>query len=116
MINHDLWLRLEVQNLGGQNLFWNLSKGALHIILAINSLIEHATNTLRWLDNLRSKIEENKYSPDEKHLFLQQKIIHHLISSLVPKKSKSGFYDEPYKGEQSEFKLFKVLFKLFKLF
>ena len=80
--------------------FLEFFKGALHIRLAINSLFEHSTNTTRWISHLRTKIEENKYSPDEKKLFLQQKIIFHLISSLVPKNSKSGFYDEPYDGRQ----------------
>ena len=80
--------------------FLEFIKGALHIILSVNSLFEHSINTTRWISNLRTKIEENKYSPDEKSMFLQQKIIFNLISSLVPKNSKSGFYDEPYDGRQ----------------
>ena len=74
----------------------------MHCLLAINLLFEHAVRSTHWIGNLEEKIVNDELSDGERKILWQQKLMHHLITSLVPKNSKDGFYDCSYNGRQGK--------------
>lgn len=64
--------------------------------------MEHCVTSSRWIPDLKKKIEEGSISVEEKILFVEQKFIYNLIEQIIPKKSKMGFYQEPFTGRQGE--------------
>ena len=68
----------------------------------MNSLFEHAVSSTKWIPNLKEKVETMKLGDEEKLLLMEQKLVFHLISSLVPKNSNGGFFDDPYNGLQGK--------------
>ena len=81
-------------------------KGALHCLLAINSLLEHAVRTVAWVPEFEKKVLNSSLTSMEHFIFYQQKVIFYMISDLVPKKSKAGFFDDPYTGGQGKISSF----------
>ena len=90
-------------------------KGSLHCILAINLLLEHSFRSTQWIVNLEEKVVNGKLSDEEQRLLWEQKLMFHLISTLVPKNSKDGFYDDPYHGRQVK-KILSIAHNLLPIF
>ena len=62
--------------------------------------MEHSFRSSQWIQNLHEKILNGDLSDGDRKLLWEQKFVFNLITTLVPKKSKDGFYDDPYQGRQ----------------